>query len=1358
MMTSVRRFQTLQISGFLLCALVWLANNGNPPTGRTGAPFDGNCADCHNGSNPGGFDGDVAIDGLPATIQPSTTYPLSITITPTAGAPNKGGFQLVAVDANNANVGDLVAINSQSGTETFASREYLEHRSGKSFGGNAVTWNFNWISPAGGVSGNTVKFYMIGNFTNGNSQTSGDFAKAFLETYAFQGAAPVTAAISNTINVLCVGSNTGSATVEADGGIAPYTYLWSNGQTDATAVNLTANTYTVTVTGSGGSGTATASTTISQPPALFVSLVVTGVLSCYQPSVTAAATAIGGTPGYQYAWPDGQNGSSIDLELPGTYSVTVTDANGCTKVASVTVTANFTPPTAVTLPGGTLTCTVSQTTLSGVGSSVGPNFTYQWSTTSGIILSGANTLNPIVGACGTYSLVVTNNINGCTASAVATVSCQTDAPTISAGNTGPLTCTVSNVTLNGNSNTSGVVYAWSGVNFSSNLQNTTTNVPGNYTLIVTNPANGCTSSVTTTVLQNIQSPSDTANVSGVLTCSEDSVRIFVTTNAQNATFAWSGPNGFSAVGQEDTIAAPGVYTAVVTNNANGCTATATITVLQNTTAPIATIAPPGNLTCNNTAVQLNASESSQGISYSYVWTTTNGLILSGDTTLTPIVGAAGTYTLAVTNLDNGCVALATTTIVQIPPVSASIAATTNVSCHDGSNGSASATGTGGNGVLLYAWSNGDTSATISGLTAGAYVVTVSDGNNCTASATAIVVQPDALLANANATGETSLGANDGTAAAAPSGGTPDYGYVWSNGATTMAITNLTPGSYSLTATDANGCSVVQTVTVNSFGCMLSVNIASTSTTCNGSNDGTAFVTLTGAVDPVVFAWSNGVTADNISGLSPGSYTVSVLDANNCQAVLNTNITEPTIVVANAFATGETSLGANDGSATAIPTGGAGFYSFLWSNGVTTATNFGLTPGLYTVTATDFNNCVAVQTVSVSAFNCIITADVTGVGVRCFGLNDGLASVVVNGGQLPYGYSWSNGVTTATANNLPAGNFSVTATDAAGCVVVDSIVIAQPQELVAQSVVVHPVACPSDHNGSVEIVVDGGTLPYAFTGSLDNLGVGQHAVTITDANGCSVGVAFAVGTTDNQPPVVSCPSTIYLCGADFVVYPAPTATDNCGQLTGPPTLISGLPSGAVFNDGTSVQVFRATDAAGNSATCSFAIVVYPIPDIYFDASTDDHNGEGVGSISITPVGGAGNFFFIWNKNGTFFSNSEDLSGLNAGSYTLTITDANGCTSALAPIYINNTVGTNNPDISGAVRLFPNPTASSFNLETRNMTIVSALILDVRGQVVLELQESEWQNDVSVENLSTGIYCLRLTLKDGSIRILKFIKSA
>jgi hypothetical protein len=276
--------------------------------------------------------------------------------------------------------------------------------------------------------------------------------------------------------------------------------------------------------------------------------------------------------------------------------------------------------------------------------------------------------------------------------------------------------------------------------------------------------------------------------------------------------------------------------------------------------------------------------------------------------------------------------------------------------------------------------------------------------------------------------------------------------------------------------------------------------------------------------------------------------------------------------------------------------------------------------------------------------------------------------------------------------------------------------------------------------------------------LGNLGFGQHVVTITDANGCSVGVAFAVGATDNQPPIVSCPATIYLCGADFVVYPAPTATDNCGQLTGPPSLISGLPSGAVFNDGTSIQVYRATDAAGNSATCSFAIVVYPIPDILFDASTDDQNGQGVGTISITPVGGAGNFFFIWNKNGAFFSNNEDLSGLNAGTYTLTITDENGCTSALAPIYINNTVvGTDNPDGSGFVRLFPNPTTTSFTLETKGLTFVSAVILDVRGQVVSKLQESEWQQEVSVGHLSTGIYCLRLTQKNGSFRMIKFIKS-
>ena len=1439
-MTATRHSRLLQFTGLLFSALVWLANNGNPPTGRTGAPFDGSCgvgSGCHTGSNPGGFDGDVIMSGLPGTINPNTTYPITLTMNITAGSPTKGGFQLVVVDGNNVNAGDLSIANAQTGTEFFATREYIEHRNGKTFSGGTISWDFNWKSPVSGVNGNTLKFYFIGNFTNGNGNSGGDFPKSFLETFPFNGPPPVSAFISSSTNVLCFGGNTGSATVEAGGGAPPYTYLWSNGQNTATAINLIANTYTVTVTGSSGSGTASASVTITQPPVLNISASVADILTCAQTSVTAIASVSGGTPGYDVFWSDGQSGTSATFSSPGTYTATATDANGCTKVGSVTVNQNVTPPIATVAPGGTLDCMVTQTSLSGVGSSQGGNIAYNWTTVGGNIVSGGNTLAPVVNACGTYTLTVTNTTNGCTATASTTVTCQIDPPDIAASNTGPLTCTVLSVTLNGNSNTSGVTFAWTGPNgFSAVDQNTTTDTVGTYTLVVNNPANGCSSSATTVVSQNIAPPTDTVNVSGMITCATDSVYIFMNTNIQNATFLWTGPNGFMSTQKKDTIGVPGQYIGVVTNPANGCktrdtiavvqnidppgatamangsitclttnvpltggpsgansyawtgpnnytstqqnpivdisgmytlvvtadttgcTSSATVMVQQNTTPPVATIAVPDNLNCNSTTVQLNATGSSQGPSFSYLWTTTNGIIVSGGTTLTPVVSAAGTYNLLVTNTNNGCTSTAGTSVFQSTPVLATITSSTNVACNGAANGAASAMGSGGNGTFTYLWSNGATTASITGLSAGTYNVTVKDGENCTATTMVSITQPSPLVANASATGETFLGANNGMAIAAPSGGTPGYSFSWSNGGTTATITNLAPGTYTVSVTDANGCTAVKSVTVNAFGCNLSGDISAVNATCNGANDGTAAVTLNGQTDPVSFEWSNGNTTQMVTGLAPGSYTVSVVDGNNCPVVFTTSISQPTALAANASATGETATGANNGTATASPTGGTGTYSFEWSNGALTAAITSLAPGAYTVSVTDANNCTAVQTVSVAAFNCAITAFVTSANAACFGQNDGQATAVLGGGQLPYSYLWSSGATTATANNLLAGTYTVTGTDAAGCSTTESITISEPTLLTAQATNIQNVVCPSANTGSASIVALGGTAPYMINGNLTNLGVGPHTATVVDANGCSTIVSFNIVATDNQAPVVSCPATIFICGANIVSWPGGvTVTDNCGSLPGQPVLISGQPNGSAFNDGTTVQVYRATDASGNSSTCSFAVVVYPVADILFNGSTNDQNGQGVGSISVTPVGGAGNFFFIWNKNGQFFSNNEDLTGLTAGSYTLTLTDGNGCTSALAPVIINNTVGTFNLGETGYIRLSPNPTSATFQLEIIGLEVVAATIIDIRGRVMYQMQALEWKGEVDVSQLSSGVYFLRLATNSGKLVTLKFVKT-
>ncbi len=1432
----------MPISGLLLGLLVWLANNANPPTGRTGAPFDsGHCNNCHNGGN---FDGTVEINGLPATIEANVTYQLNITMTPTSGNPVKGGFQLVVVNGNNANAGDLTAGNAQSGTENLSGREYLEHRGGKNFNGNPISWDFTWKSPAQ-AAGGIVKFYYVGNFTNGNNNDSGDYAVSFNDTYNFVGPAPVTAGITSTTNVSCFGGNTGSATVEGGGGITPYTYLWSNGQTGQTAVNLTAGTYTVTVTGASGSGSATASATITQPPVLNGSATPAGIITCLVQSVTVNATATGGTAPYSFSWSNGATGNPAIYDDPGQQSLTITDNNGCTKTVSFNIGSNINPPNAVAGPPGNITCQQPTVVLNGAGSSQGANIAYLWTAADGgNIVSGATTLTPTVNAAGTYTIKVTNNTNGCTATASTTVTSNINPPDV-ATTGGTLTCLVNSVTINANSNTPNVTYSWSGPGgFSSNQKNPTVATVGVYTVTVTNPANSCTATATATVNQVLTPPAVDATVNGTLTCTVNSVQLNLVHNAQNPTFSWTGPNGYTSNLQNPTVTVPGTYTGtvsispingcsasdvvtvvqnitppgasasangqltclvqsvqlsgssptqnvtyawtgpnnftsnqqnptvtaggaylltvtgpngctstatanVVQDNAppgatafvsgpltciistvqllgssqgqnvtyawtgpngftsnqqnpntnvtgpytltvtapNGCTSTATATVTQNIAPPTASIAAPPKLNCNNATVQLNATASSQGPNFTYSWTTPNGNIVSGSNTLTPVVNAAGTYNLLVTNTTNGCTATAGTTVTQSPAVTAGATAT-SVSCNGGSNGTASATGGGGAGSFTYGWSNGGNTASISGLPAGTYTVTITDSENCSATATATVTQPAILAANASATAETANGANNGTATAAPTGGTPNYTYHWSNNGATATITNLAPGNYTVTVTDLNGCTAVQTVTVNSFNCSLSASIASTNVTCNGAADGTASVTVNGAVAPVSYTWSNGAMTPSVNNLPPGSYAVSILDANGCPASLSVNITEPPVLSANATATGETALNADDGTATAQPTGGTTPYSYLWSNDGVTATITGLAPGSYSVTVTDANNCTSTQTVIVNAFNCNVTASISTVNVACPESTDGQATVTLNGGTLPYTYVWNNGDSTATVTNLAPGAYSVTVLDADGCLATQSDTIV------------------------------------------------SHDVT---------------------PPTISCPGDINLCGADAVAYPAPVIADNCSLAGVQPVLISGLPSGSPFNDGVTVQVFRVTDHSGNSATCSFSVTVNPIPDVLINATENDSSGLGVGFINITPVGGVGPYVFIWRKNGQFFSNEEDLDSLNAGVYTLMVIDAKGCQVILSPINLGNTVSTGEPGRTAVIRLWPNPARTAFRVELDGLQPSAAQIFNAQGRLMENLEPAELNGEITVETLPAGLYYLRVAGKEGGVWVVKWVKA-
>jgi len=228
-----------------LVSFFLLSYSDDPPNGNTGAPFDGKCSDCHTTNNPGGYNGIASIIGLPDTVQPNTLYNLQLKASVLAGNPVRCGFQLVVVDKNNLNAGNLAALNSDADTEFLFGREYLDQRGGKFFSGALVSWNFSWTTPAM-ASCNTIIFYYIVNFCNGSGDF-GDHSITFSDTVYLSGAAPLNGAVVNLQNNTCKEGFEGRVQALANGGLIPFTYQWSNGASSASMDALPVGSYTATI-------------------------------------------------------------------------------------------------------------------------------------------------------------------------------------------------------------------------------------------------------------------------------------------------------------------------------------------------------------------------------------------------------------------------------------------------------------------------------------------------------------------------------------------------------------------------------------------------------------------------------------------------------------------------------------------------------------------------------------------------------------------------------------------------------------------------------------------------------------------------------------------------------------------------------------------------------------------------------------------------------------------------------------------------------------------------------------------------------------------------------------------------------
>ena len=620
------------------------------------------------------------------------------------------------------------------------------------------------------------------------------------------------------------------------------------------------------------------------------------------------------------------------------------------------------------------------------------------------------------------------------------------------------------------------------------------------------------------------------------------------------------------------------------------------------------------------------------------------------------------------------------------PLQARLDGFTNATCNGANNGTASVTVFNGVAPFVFAWTkDGDPSFSSSvedptNFGAGTYHLSITDalGTNIILDANTdittidvTITEPPALTASPGGSNVSCFGGSNGTASVTAGGGTPDYTYSWSNGATTSSISNLAAGTYTVTVTDKNGCTKQASYEVTQPA-SLTANGTGTNVSCFGGSNGTASVTVGGGTLPYTYLWSNGSTNASISNVATGIYTVTVTDGNGCTKSSSYEVTQPALLVVNLTGTSASC----NGSATATVSGGTLPYTYLWSNGATTASINNVPAGLYSVTVTDAHNCIASGSYTITGSS-PINPITSLVHVSCFGGSNGSITITgTSSGTAPFTYNLngSSFQTSNTFNNLAAGVYVVGIKDANGCSDFVSRTLNQPAAL---TVVLDSLrkTCGGANTGRIYITVSGGsggkiynwTGPNGFTSTVqdpNNIAAGNYSVLVTDANGCSANL----NVTLPEYPVINVSADI----TNVLCFGAATGSIDI-------TVTGGSGSGFTYlwNNGATTQD-RFNLAVGNNyritvtdigSGCSVSrrdtvrgpvsvvTVTVPNPNII--------NVTGCNSLgSFTAQGSGGTQYpapdpYRYSINGLNYQTSPVFKNLPAGSYTVTIKDVNGC---------------------------------------------------------------------------------------------------
>lgn len=1121
-------------------------------------------------------------------------------------------------------------------------------------GGGTTPYTFSWIGPNGYNSTNqSILGLEAGNYTvvitDSNGCTTG-------ESISLTEPTVLNASISSNANVGCKDEATGSALSNVSGGTSPYTYSWNTTpvQTNPVATSLLAGTYVVTITDNNNC-IDIASVTIGEPSdSLSASITsVTDVLCNGDATGAASVLVNGGTTPYAYNWNSTpiQTTSTAASLLAGNYIVVVTDINNCTVSLPVTVSQPQFALNVVITDSIDVLCkgdtTGSATSLASGGSGA---YTYSWNSTP--VQSTPTASNLIAG---NYIVTVTDN-NGCLTPATANV--LINEPVLTLSSSSVLSAYVGGFNISCNGATDGDIdqtiiggtapytISWTGSNsFSSSLEDITGLIAGTYYVQITD-ANACefydTLILTEPTLINVAVTVTNATCPAF---SNGQIDIVVTGGTPIYTFAWTGPGAFSSASEDISGLLAGDYNLVITDN-NGCIKSLTITVSQPGTLTLMNIKSSFigglNVSCNG-AVDGSIDITAGGgtLPYGFTWTGPNGY----SSAIEDISGLeAGPYQVIFTDF-NGCFISDSINLTEPNVVGMSFIPSVynrgyNVSCNGLNDGSINTTPSGGVAPYSFSWTGpgaySSISQNINSLVAGTYILTITDVNGCLGTDSITLTQPDSLLGSTTSSlyqggyNISCYGLANGSVDLTVDGGSAPFVYSWTGpGAYTSAledINNLNTGTYYIQITDDNGCIDTTSVTLTQPD---SLDLTTTTSlfnggfnvSCNGFSDGTIDLTVVGGTTPFTFNWSSGGTTEDLSNIQAGTYTVIVTDTNNCTASTSVALTQPQLlqsgIVSPIFIGGNnvSCNGMSDGSVDLQVSGGTPSYTYGWIGPSAFSSALedpaGLTAGTYQVTIIDTNGCNKVDFITLlepAILDLTLNSPtfIGGYNLSCNNDSTGEIDLTVSGGIQTYNYNWTGPLAFSSIEqdiaNLVAGTYYVTVTDTNSCLSLDSLTISEPSAI-SSTVVLSTyaggdnISCNGLSDGAIDVTISGGNTNYNYIWNGPN------------------------GFTSNSEDITNLFAGTYNLSV--------VDTNNCLYKT-----VVTIMEPLEMTDSTFVSTF----IGGNNVSC---------------------NGNADGAIDAFITGGNTPFTINWSGPNSFSSVSFNITGLEAGLYNYTITDANSC---------------------------------------------------------------------------------------------------